>query len=148
MNEDAGSALPLHEALSRHRVLGLLPAHTRDALARGLPDLGATAGECIANGDQLKAHLYWLIEGTVQLQDADGEAVLSLQPGELFGLAQGETLMVSAAQAETACRYTRLDALTAEALRKEVPALGYFLLSPKVANAGLQQSTGGSSVGA
>lgn len=29
-----------------------------------------------------------------------------------------------------------------------LPALGYFLLSPKVANAGLQQSTGGSSVGA
>jgi len=130
MNEVAGSARPLHGPLSRHRILGLLPAHTLEALARALPDLRAAAGERIADGDRLKAHLYWLIEGTVQLQDADGEAVLSLQPGELFGLAQGEALLVSAAQAETACRYTRLDALTAEALRKEAPALGYFLAKP------------------
>ena len=130
MNDDAGTSRTLHEPLSRHRILGLLPASTLDTLARALPDLSAAAGERIADGDRLKAHLYWLIEGTVQLQDADGEPVLSLQPGELFGLAQGEALLVSAAQAETVCRYTRLDALTAEALRKEVPALGYFLARP------------------
>ena len=130
MNDDAGTSRTLHEPLSRHRILGLLPASTLDTLARALPDLSAAAGERIADGDRLKAHLYWLIEGTVQLQDADGEPVLSLQPGELFGLAQGEALLVSAAQAETVCRYTRLDALTAEALRKEVPALGYFLSKP------------------
>ena len=130
MNDDAGTSRTLHEPLSRHRILGLLPANTLDTLARALPDLSAAAGERIADGDRLKAHLYWLIEGTVQLQDADGEPVLSLQPGELFGLAQGEALLVSAAQAETVCRYTRLDALTAEALRKEVPALGYFLARP------------------
>ncbi|UJW83025.1 putative nucleotidyltransferase substrate binding domain-containing protein [Hydrogenophaga sp. SL48] len=130
MNEDAGNARSLHEALSRHRILGLLPAGIQDALARALPELSAAAGELIADGDRLKTHLYWLIEGTVQLQNPDGEAVLSLRPGELFGLAQGESLLVSAAQAETACRYTRLDALTAEALRKEVPALAYFLASP------------------
>ena len=130
MNDDAGTSRTLHEPLSRHRILGLLPASTLDTLARALPDLSAAAGERIADGDRLKAHLYWLIEGTVQLQDADGEPLLSLQPGELFGLAQGEALLVSAAQAETVCRYTRLDALTAEALRKEVPALGYFLSKP------------------
>ena len=130
MNEDAGTPRPLREPLSRHRILGLLPAATQDALARALPDLRAAAGEHIADGDRLKTHLYWLIEGTVQLQNPDGEAVLSLRPGELFGLAQGETLQVSAARAETACRYTRLDALTTEALREEVPALRYFLAAP------------------
>jgi CBS domain-containing protein len=130
MSEDAGPSRPLQESLARHRILGLLPASTQDTLARALPDLRASAGERIADGERLKAHLYWLIEGTVQLRDTDGEAVLSLQPGELFGLAQGEPLLISAAQAETDCRYTRIDALTAEALRKEVPALGYFLAKP------------------
>lgn len=130
MNDDTGTSRPLHESLSRHRVLGLLPPSTQDTLGRALPDLRAAAGEHIADGDRLKSHLYWLIEGTVQLQNAAGEAVLSLRPGDLFGLAQGNALQVSAAQAETACRYTRLDALTAEALHEEVPALGYFLAKP------------------
>ncbi|MGS5086668.1 putative nucleotidyltransferase substrate binding domain-containing protein [Hydrogenophaga sp. A37] len=130
MSEDAGTSVSLQKSLSRHRILGLLPPMTQDALARALPDLRVIAGERIADGERLKAHLYWLIEGSVQLQDADGEALLSLRSGELFGLAQGESLLISAALAETDCRYTRLDALTAEALCKETPALGYFLAKP------------------
>jgi CBS domain-containing protein len=131
MSDDAHHHLSLQHALSRHRVLGLLPESTRDALARALPDLKVLTGERIADGDRLREHLYWLIDGRVLLLDAEGEALLALQAGELFGLNQGDDLLVHAAQADGECRYTRLDAHTVKALRQEVPALGYFLGDPE-----------------
>ena len=130
MSDDAGLPLLLHETLKCHRILGLLPATTQDTLARALPELQAVAGERIADGDRLRQHLYWLLDGSVELLDADGDPLITLQPGDLFGLNQGGLSLVSAAQAHSDCRYTRLDTITVKALRREVPALGYFLAQP------------------
>jgi CBS domain-containing protein len=96
-----------------------------------LPDLKAVAGERIADGDRLREHLYWLIDGKVLLLDGEGEPLLALHAGELFGLNQGDDLWVHAAQADGDCRYTRIDTHTVKALRQEVPALGYFLGRPE-----------------
>lgn len=130
MSDDAGHPLPLRDHLKRHRVLNLLPVDTQDTLARALPDLKAEAGERMADGDRLRQHLYWLIDGSAQLLDADGEPLVNLQPGELFGLTLGTPGMVSAARADGPCRYTRMDAHTVKALRQELPALGYLLPQP------------------
>jgi len=127
MNNAPIHAASLRQKLDQHRVFGLLPLVTRDNLARALPELEALAGERIDDSERLREHLYWLLEGSVQLLGIEGDALLTLQAGELFGLAQGDSLRVHGAQALNACRYTRLDAHTVQALCREVPALGYFL---------------------
>ena len=117
----------LQQALAQHRVFGLLPVATRDNLARSLPELRAMAGERVDDSDRLRDHLYWLLDGSVELLDAEGESVVTLMEGELFGLTQGDSLQVHGAQALQPCRYTRLDAHTVRALCREVPALSFFL---------------------
>ncbi len=117
---------PLSAALEAHRILGRIPPGTRNALARALPEIRCGANERIAEGERLQEALFWLLSGAVELLDADGEALLTLGPGDLFGLSLGDHLGACAARSTADTALTRFDALTVQSLCKETPALAYF----------------------
>jgi CBS domain-containing protein len=134
MSEASSPATAFSAALEAHRILGRIPVTTRHALARALPDLRFGAGERVAEGERLRESLYWLTSGEVALLDADGEVLLNLGAGDLFGLALGDSVGVCAARSTVDATLTRFDALTVHSLCKETPALGYFL--PPVSDGG------------
>ena len=72
-----------------------------------------------------------MIQGECDLLDAQGEAVIALREGELFGLDQGVTLGVCAAQARGPVTYASFDAHTVRSFCQETPALSYFFRSPE-----------------
>lgn len=127
MDNASSPSTSLVQALQQHRIFGLLEPATRASLAKALPRLQTPAGARVTEGERFSDHLYWLLEGTAELVDADGDGVLDLQAGELFGLGLGDALGVCGAKARTAATYTRLDALTVQALCKETPGLTYFV---------------------
>ncbi|GAA6143837.1 DUF294 nucleotidyltransferase-like domain-containing protein [Hydrogenophaga sp. 5NK40-0174] len=85
------------------------------------------AGSEIARGDELREYLRWLLEGEVDLLDKDGDTVVSLRPGDCFGLrlglGVGATSAVARAQAQTAT----VPAAFANELRDASAAMRYFL---------------------
>ena len=126
MEYAAGLPSPMESLLAQHRVLGQLPERTRQALARALPTRQASAGEHIVDGERLREHLFWLIQGECDLLDAQGETVIALREGELFGLDQGVALGVCAAKARGPVTYASFDAHTVRSFCQETPALSYF----------------------
>ncbi len=127
MSASASKTPSLTAAIRDHRVFGHLPASAQASLAKALMVQGYEAGVRLADGEMFASHLYWLMDGAVELQDADDHALLTLQAGEFFGLDQGGDLMACAAVALGACRVAQLDHATLNALRQEAPALAYFL---------------------
>lgn len=127
MDNASVSPLLLARALDNHRALGMLAPATRSSLAKALVLLPASAGERLSGGERFRDHLYWLLEGRAELLDGDGDGVLELQAGDLFGLGLGDSLGICGARALTEVTYTRLDALTVQALFRETPGLTYFL---------------------
>jgi CBS domain-containing protein len=117
----------LRDALNAHRAFGMLPATTIDSLATGLHIEVADAGQNVAQGHDLRAHLYWLLQGGVDLLDADGHSLIAMQPDDLFGLEQGDALGVTAAQTTTTSRFIRIDQAQVQALCRNTPALALFL---------------------
>lgn len=114
-------------ALRSHRVLGLLGPAAQASLSKALGALELSAGDRLADGERFQEQLYWLLDGEAALLDADGDVVLTLRAGDLFGLRLGESTGVCAAQATTAVRFTRLDAHTVRSLAEDSPGLRYFL---------------------
>ncbi|MDP2022064.1 MAG: putative nucleotidyltransferase substrate binding domain-containing protein [Hydrogenophaga sp.] len=127
MSASASKTPSLTAAIRDHRVFGRLPASAQVSLAKALMVQGYEAGVRLADGESFTSHLYWLMDGAVELQDADDQPLLTLQAGEFFGLDQGADLMACAAVALSACRVAQLDHATLGALRQEAPALAYFL---------------------
>jgi CBS domain-containing protein len=127
MDNASSRSTQLADALENHRVLGMLPSATRSSLSKALTLLHASAGERLNGGERFMDHLYWLLEGDVELLDADGDGVLGLRAGDLFGLGLGDALGVCGAKALTNVTYTRLDALTVRTLCREAPGLTYFI---------------------
>ena len=127
MDHASSSSCLLARALENHRVLGMLAPPTRSSLSKALIPVQASAGERLTGGERFGEHLYWLIEGQAQLLDADGDGVLDLQAGDLFGLGLGDALGICGARATTAVTCARLDALTVQTLCRERPGLTYFL---------------------
>lgn len=117
----------LARELENHRVLGLLTSATRSSLAKALTLQHMAAGERLTTGERFGDHLYWLLEGRAELLDADGDRVLDLRVGDLFGLGLGDALGICGARATTAATCVRLDALTVQTLCREAPGLTYFL---------------------
>jgi CBS domain-containing protein len=117
----------LDRELENHRVLGLLTSATRSSLAKALTPQHMAAGERLTAGERFGDHLYWLLEGRAELLDADGDRVLDLRAGDLFGLGLGDALGICGARATTAVTCVRLDALTVQTLCREAPGLTYFL---------------------
>ena len=127
MSASARKSPSLTTTIEDHRVFGRLPSGAQASLAKALTVQRYEAGARVADGEAFTTHLYWLIDGTVELQDADGQPMLGLQAGEFFGLDQGADLMVSSAVALSACSIAQLEHATLKALRQEAPALAYFL---------------------
>lgn len=114
-------------ALSEHRAFGLLsPAHL-DSLAASMAVQRHLAGERVAMATELKAHLYWLLDGQVDLWDADGQTLVGLRAGDVFGLDQVDNLMLSAAQATGEATTARIPLEQVQALCNDTPALACFL---------------------
>jgi CBS domain-containing protein len=143
MDNASSLTTSLVQALQQHRVFGLLEPATRASLAKALPRLQTPAGERVTEGERFNDHLYWLLEGTAELVDTDGDGVLDLQAGDLFGLDLGDALGVCGAKARTAVTYTRLDALTVQALCKQAPGLTYFLGAASDQQASAWRTDGG-----
>ena len=121
------NTLHIRAAMAVHRAFSVLPAPALDGLASTLKAQPFGAGETVALGVELKNHAHWLIEGSVDLLDAEGLRLLSLQAGEVFGLDQGDALQVSAARALTAVQIVRLPLEQVRTLCDTTPALAYFL---------------------
>lgn len=133
MDHADGLPLPMESLLEQHRILGLLPERTRQALARALLGRQAAPGERVADGERFRDNLFWLIQGECDLLDAHDEPVLTVLEGELFGLGQGSALGVCAAQARGAVICVHFDALTVRSFCQDQPALGYFFSTPAAA---------------
>lgn len=126
------SLLPLNApqiraALALHRAFGVLSASALDGLASTLHAQPYGTGETVALGAALKSHAHWLIEGQVDLLDAEGQHLLGLQAGDVFGLDQGDALQVSAARAKTGAHVVRIALEQVRTLCEATPALAYFL---------------------
>lgn len=126
MDNASSSSSLLASALESHRALGMLAPSTRASLAKALVPEQVPAGERLSGSERFGDHLYWLLEGQAELLDADGDPVLDLQAGDLFGLGLGDALGVFGARATTAATCVRLDALTVQTLCREAPGLAYF----------------------
>jgi CBS domain-containing protein len=127
MNQPQHDTILLRAALSAHRAFGLLPEASIEQLAASLPIASAEAGATLVHGAELRGHVVWLLDGKVDLLDADGHVLLTLQANDLFGLEQGDPLGAIAAQARTTTRFVQLTQPAVEALCKNTPALAYFL---------------------
>jgi CBS domain-containing protein len=115
------------QALRNHRAFRILPEAVLASLAPALRVQEYGAQSPVSLGTELKSHAHWLIDGQVDLLDAEGHHVLRLQPGEVFGLDQGDALHISAAQAQTDARVIQIPLPTIQDLCENTPALTYFL---------------------
>ena len=127
MSQPLLSSSQIRAALGVHRAFGKLPDAVLDALANTFKTKAYAAKAPISMGTDLKTHAHWLLEGEVDLLDAEGLRVLSLQSGEIFGLDQGDALHVSAAQAKTATQVVHIPLAKVRELCEATPALAYFL---------------------
>ena len=127
MNQPHSDTALLQQALRAHRAFGMLPDATLIELAATLNIEILDAGQPLGPETALTSHLLWLLEGTMDLLDADGHALVRLQANDLFGLGRGEPLGVEGARATAACRCVRIDQAQVAALCSATPALAYFL---------------------
>ncbi len=121
----------LSQTLVSQRVLGLLGASERKALARQWHQQQVTKGSIFLAQGQLADHTCLLLSGTVQLQDPDLGLKVQLQAGELFGwgaTAQAQ-LLTWQALAQTDCTLATLAREQLAALCLAHPELGYFFPS-------------------
>ncbi|MDP2264243.1 MAG: putative nucleotidyltransferase substrate binding domain-containing protein [Hydrogenophaga sp.] len=129
---------PLHQpllldALEHHRAWGTLPRETRERLAQTLPMRTVAAGDEASTAADLHEQLHWLLSGTLQLLDGQQQPVVTLYPGEWFGLHTGASTDVQHSRALTACTLVSLDRPTVDALRQEASSLAYLLPDPGAA---------------
>ena len=127
MSQPQPDTVSLRNALGAHRAFRQMSAAAIEPLADRMSIATTEAGATLAHGAELRGHLFWLLDGEVDLVDAEGHAVLSLQANDLFGLEQGDPLGIVAAQARSATQSVRLSQSAVEALCKTTPALAYFL---------------------
>jgi CBS domain-containing protein len=127
MNMSHPESSDVRAQLDRHRAFGGLVPALRDRLIQALTLRTLQAGQRFAIGVDFKLSLYWLLEGSVDLLDPDGRPLATLQSGDLFGLDQAESLMISAAQATSAVRMATWPLAEIQSLSQEAPALACFL---------------------
>jgi CBS domain-containing protein len=127
MSQPHSDTALLQKALRAHRAFGMLPDATLIELAATLNIELLDAGQPLGPETALTSHLLWLLEGNMDLLDADGHALVRLQANDLFGLGRGEPLGVEGARATAACRCVRIDQAQVAALCSATPALAYFL---------------------
>jgi CBS domain-containing protein len=126
---------PLHQpllldALEHHRAWGTLPRETRERLAQTLPMRTVAVGDEACSATDLHEQLHWLLSGTLQLLDGQQQPVVTLYPGEWFGLQTGASTDVQHSRALTVCTLVTLDRPTVDALRHEASSMAYLLPDP------------------
>ena len=127
MNMSHPESSDVRVQLDRHRAFGGLAPAMRERLIQALTLSTLQAGQRFAMGVDFKLSLYWLLEGSVDLLDPDGRPLATLQSGDLFGLDQAESLMISAAQATSAVHMATWPLAEIQSLSQEAPALACFL---------------------
>jgi len=127
MSDHPTSPSSLASPLRLHRIFGRLSDAARARLAANLTSVQCPGGTVLAEGDALRNHLFWLLAGSLALQDADGQTLVELAPGDWFGLERHDALPVWHAQCLSACEVARLDAAHVSALLQEAPWLAYHL---------------------
>jgi CBS domain-containing protein len=138
MPDPAALSDPLSVALAQHRVWGVLPTDERLALRDHLVAQRVPPGGLIASGQALRTSLFWLLEGRVELKGGAGRLLLTLRPGDLFGLDAGRLMEADEARAGTECLVAGIDRETVQRLLDKTPAVSVFLPPvPAGANGGL-----------
>jgi len=127
MTKTAQDSRPLATLVQTHRIFGLLPADTQKSMATTLQVRSVAAGGDVCVAVDLQEQLHWLLSGSVTLLDTQQQPVVTLYPGELFGLHAEGTAGVEWCRARTDCTLVSMERAYAEALQAESPALGLLL---------------------
>jgi CBS domain-containing protein len=146
MSKSPPAPTNLRPQLDQHRAFGMLPSAARDRLANTWEVGPLDAGQRFAVGVDFKLSLFWLLEGAVDLLDPDGRPLVALRAGDLFGLDQADSLLISAAQANGPARVAQLPLSDVQALCQDTPALTCFLppFAPATSDSAQQHDGSGS----
>jgi CBS domain-containing protein len=117
----------LADQLREHAALGTLDTDRRQQLLDQLVLCGFSAGEVLADRGVLDQHVQWIVSGDVDLLDAQGQALLSLGAGELFGWRLGGALDIQSARACTDGQLARLPVALLDEWQQTHPGLAYRL---------------------
>ncbi|TNF61292.1 MAG: CBS domain-containing protein [Burkholderiales bacterium] len=115
----------LTEAIAGHHWLARLPAPLQARLAHALTVSTARAGDQIDAAEFVR-HLCWLVSGRVELLDAHGEVLLTLNAGDWFSHAHASTQGAAAARAAQDSSWTDIGAADLEEIRSELPVLAHL----------------------
>ncbi|WP_439114622.1 putative nucleotidyltransferase substrate binding domain-containing protein [Hydrogenophaga sp.] len=127
MTKNASDTRPLPDLLRTHRIFGLLPNDTQKKLADTLQVKPVAAGTPACAPTELQQQLHWLLSGSVSLLDGQQQAVVTMYPGELFGLQADGLAGVEDSLARTDCTLVSMDRAWVETLQAELPALSLLL---------------------
>lgn len=136
---------PLLDWLTQHRVFGLLPAETRQWLARALSVREVPDGGEVCRGADFHAQLLCLLTGSVGLLDTEGRVLLTIHPGEWVGLLPIGVVALHKAVAVGPTRWVCLERSLVQDLRSEHPAMAVLLPEPPAASVPMQSAGTGES---
>jgi CBS domain-containing protein len=148
MTKTASDTRHLADLLRAHRIFGLLSGDTQKKLADTLQAKPVASGAIACTPAELQQQLHWLVSGSVSLLDGQQQAVLTLYPGELFGLQADGVAGVEECQARTDCTLVSMDRALVETLQTELPALSLLLPAGSAGAASAASSPRGAPGGA
>jgi CBS domain-containing protein len=134
---DPLEAMDLGTLLERHPVFGQLPPAKRQFLAHSLDIRPLTDGAEACDAEALYGHLHWLVAGHLSLVETPSSHLLTIRPGQLFGLLPADTAAGLKAVAVGPGQLVSLGAAVVAALRREHRAMAVLL--PEPPPAALQQ---------
>jgi CBS domain-containing protein len=137
MTNHATTPWLLTDLIPNHRVFGLLSGDTQKMLADTLTVRSVAAGAQVCGPTELQQQLHWLLSGQVSLLDTHQQPVLTVHPGELFGLQPDGLAGVEQSLAQTDCTLVSMDRTWVLKMQEELPALSLLLPSGGV-HAGTQ----------
>ena len=97
-------------------------------LADTLQAKPVASGALACTPAELQQQLHWLVSGSVSLLDGQQQPVVTLYPGELFGLQADGVAGVEECLARTDCTLVSMDRALVETLQTELPALSLLPL--------------------
>ena len=127
MTKHANTPWPLADLIPKHRVFGLLSDDVQKMLADALTVRTVAAGAQACGPTELQQQLHWVLSGQVHLLDTHQQTVLTLHPGELFGLQTEDWAGVEQSQARTDCTLASMDSAWVLRMQEELPALSLLL---------------------
>jgi len=127
MTKNGSDTRSLAELLRAHRIFGLLSDDTQKKLADTLRVKPVAAGTPACAPSALQQQLHWLVSGSVSLLDGQQQPVITMYPGELFGLQADGLAGVEESQAQTDSALVSMERALVETLQAELPALSLLL---------------------